>query len=71
MKCYVIRRGECNPSTPSSTGGKWESSDGPQSWRPLEVANLWVNRWAIEKPPLPSNCVNTIITCLKSRYIKI
>lgn len=64
MLVYVMKRGACKPCT-FSMGGQWVAPGGPQSWRPRELAKRWVRRWAILKPPLPSNCVNTIITCLK------
>lgn len=62
---YVINRGEWSPSTWGSISGQWHAFGGPQSCRPSEFARRWVKRWAIEKPPLPSNWVSTIITCLK------
>lgn len=63
---YVIRRGLCSPSTWVSIGGQCCVSDGPQSCKFPLLASLCVKRCAMEKPPLPSNCVNTIITCLEA-----
>lgn len=62
---HVISRGACRPCT-VSIGGLcvWLTPNGPQSCNPREFARRCVNRWAILKPPLPSNCVSTIITCL-------
>lgn len=67
---YVIKRGACKPWT-FSIGGQCVAPGGPQSCRPRELAKRWVRRWAMLKPPLPSNWVNTIITCLKIIISKI
>lgn len=61
---YVIRRGACKPCT-FSMGGQCVAPGGPQSCRPRELAKRCVSRCAMLKPPLPSNCVSTIITCLQ------
>lgn len=45
-------------------------SGGPQSCKFPLLANLCVSRCAIEKPPLPSNCVKTMMTCLKVKWHK-
>lgn len=62
---HVINRGACRPCT-VSIGGLcvWLTPSGPQSCKPLEFAKRCVKRCAILNPPLPSNCVSTIITCL-------
>lgn len=61
---HVIKRGAWSPWT-VSIAGQCVAPGGPQSCKPREFANRWVNRWAILNPPLPSNCVKTIITCLQ------
>ena len=62
-----MRRGACSPSTLPSISGQWLVLAGPQSCKPTLLASRCVSRCAIAKPPLPSSCVNTIITCLKHK----
>lgn len=60
---HVINRGACKPCT-VSIGGQCVAPGGPQSCKPRELAKRCVKRCAMLKPPLPSSCVNTMITCL-------
>lgn len=60
---HVMRRGACKPCT-LSMEGQCVAPGGPQSCKPRELAKRCVSRWAMLKPPLPSNWVRTMITCL-------
>lgn len=60
---HVINLGACSPWT-LSMAGQCVAPGGPQSCKPREFARRCVKRCAMLNPPLPSNCVSTIITCL-------
>ena len=66
----VIGLGAWRPYMKRSIGGTWLVPNGPQSCRPDEYETRCVKRCAMEKPPAPSNWVNTIITCLVLYWIK-
>lgn len=63
LPIYVISRGACKPCT-ASIDGQCVAPGGPQSCKLRELAKRCVKRCAMLKPPLPSNWVSTIITCL-------
>ena len=65
--CLYNGLGLCSPSSLVSRCGMWWVPGGPQSWSPEWRESRCVRRWAMEKPPEPSNWVSTIITCLKKK----
>lgn len=60
-----IGRGVCKPVTVEVSDGSWHSPGGPQSFNPPWEESRWMRRWAMAKPPLPSNWVKTSSTCLE------